>query len=384
MVIVELLLNGIVSILIAYLSLTNALAEGILAVLPQSGEYREVTQHETNSDAGETELEVSDGASRYETGGPIPQILLENSEYQEAAVGSSTFEEGETENAVELPLEERIESALVNIYCQYKTGEYLKTTAGSGFFIQNNGVVLTNAHVAQFLLLEHSTDEVRDAECTLRAGNPAKPMYRAELLYISPLWVFGNAALLQEEHPQGTGERDYALLYVSESIDGSALPPSFPSLPIDTGLLTKETRDTSVFTAGYPAEILFTEGADAKLIPKIARTTVQELYTFGSNYADLFAVSGSEVGEQGSSGGPITTENGSVIGMITTKGMRESDGAQSLRAITLSYIDRTITEETGFTLIENMRGDLAFRGSVFKRVLVPFLSDLLTTEMSVH
>ena len=103
--------------------------------------------------------------------------------------------------------------------------------------------------------------------------------------------------------------------------------------------------------------------------------------TFGSNYADIFSIAGSNVGEQGSSGGPIVNTAGEAIGLISTKGDDVLFGTGSLRAITLSYIDRTIQEETGYTLQQNLGGNLPFRAKVFKDALVPFLRGMLEREL---
>ena len=83
------------------------------------------------------------------------------------------------------------------------------------------------------------------------------------------------------------------------------------------------------------------------------------------------------MGAQGSSGGPIVNDDGEVIGMIATRGDDEVDGAGSLRAITLSHVNRTIKEETGFTLTENLSGNLPFRAQVFANTMTPFLVSIL-------
>lgn len=381
MVFLEFLTQLFTGILIGYLALTNTLAHNIETLI---GSPRKEISHEiqvedsTPKDTNSSNLATI--PSHYVTGGPIPKILLENSNYQQAALGAGAFAEEDGTKA-ETPVVTRIEESLVNIFCQYKTDEYIRTTAGTGFFIHPGGVVLTNAHVAQFLLLENTHTNIKDAECILRGGNPARPLYTVELLYISPAWVFENAKLVNDETPRGTGERDYALLYVSDTLDGTPLPSTFPSLSVDTELLSRYTKDTRVLSAGYPAEALYSEGANVDLRPLVATSTVRELYTFGSNYADIFSVSSSSVGEQGSSGGPVARTDGRVIGLIVTKGSIETEGVRSLRALTLSYIDRTITEETGFSLYQNMQGNLGYRSNIFKQALVPFLYKLLSLEI---
>jgi hypothetical protein len=380
MVVLELIQQSIVSVLVAYLAFTNSLAVQVESLFAQPTEDTQVVQEKAATEQHEVLQKIETQGESSERS--AFNFLRTHSEFQKAALIASTRDEISAETQDNRPLNQVVEDALVNIYCQYKTEKYIRTTTGTGFFINQKGVILTNAHVAQFLLLKNTKDVVDDVECVVRSGNPAEPKYEAELLYISPKWIFDNSNVITDESPIGTGERDYALLYISKTTDNSPLPIRFPAIAIDTALLSRGIEHSSVITAGYPAEALFKYGADAKLAPVTASTSVGALYTFGSNYADLFSISESPVGEQGASGGPIATYNmKSVIGLIVTKGDPETEGEHSLRAITLSYIDRTITEETGYSLAQNMQGDVALRGAVFKKAMVPFLAGILEDEL---
>ncbi|MEN9920234.1 MAG: Trypsin-like peptidase domain [Candidatus Parcubacteria bacterium] len=347
----------VVFILTSYLSLTNTLADRISNFLPSTSEEESIE---------EPAEEMVELPSIFDSS--IPDVLRRSLEYQSAALGSATELTGSTTKD---PLE-----ALVNIFCTVKTETSIRTTTGTGFFIDPDGVIMTNAHIAQFLLLEN-TDSFGDAECIIRTGSPASPEYTADLLYIPPAWIQENASLINDAKPMGTGERDYALLYVSGGFNDEPLPAVFPALSFDSDLLPVSTKDNSVTAAGYPARDLLEHGANSDLLARSALTSISELYTFGSNYADVFSVRGSIVGAEGASGGPIVNEDGEVIGMIATRGNDEADGEGSLRAITLSHVERTIEEETGFSLQENINGDLPYRAEIFAKTLTPFLVQLL-------
>ena len=249
MVILEFFGTVITTILLSYLAFTNTLAEKIESILPSPDTQRNI---EENVAIAVPEFEEAD-KNRTSGKGILSKILLEHPEFQKAATIASTRDEEVTPLVSGIPLEDAVRGALVNIYCQYKTKQYIRTTTGSGFFINQKGVILTNAHIAQFLLLKDVGTDVHDVDCVIRTGDPATPKYKAELLYISPTWIFKNADLITDEMPRGTGERDYAMLYISQTTDGTPLPTRFPAIPMDVALLSRSVTGSSVVTAGYPA-----------------------------------------------------------------------------------------------------------------------------------
>ena len=267
--------------------------------------------------------------------------------------------------------QENLADAIVNIYCVQIHDRVKRTVSGTGFFINGRGVVLTNAHVGQYLLLE-AVPELGEVDCYIRGGEGAEATYEVDLLYISPSWLIKHANLIGDDEPRGTGENDFALLYVTKAVNGNELPSSFPYLPPATSALTNDYKGHTVILAGYPTIDSTSEHR------RIATTTITDLYTFKSGYADIFSLAASSLGHQGISGGPVIDHLGRAIGVITTK----DEGTTILNAITVAHIDRVMKAEIGFDLISTTEGNLSYRAQLFNATVSPILRELLTRSLS--
>lgn len=237
-------------------------------------------------------------------------------------------------------------TALVNILCTSHT-QNLRGLSGSGVIIDGSGVILTVAHVAQAQLLAETLGE-STMSCVIRTGNPARTAYKAKLIYISRPWVENNATTLISSQPMGTGENDFALLAITESATGSALPASFPAIALshnEAGVGEK------VQLGGYGGQYLSSAGVRTALSPIFETGTVEDLYTFHGASEDVLSILGGHVAQIGSSGGEATDNSGALIGLITTSEISGDFSTRHLRVITPSHIEYSFKADTGQSLL---------------------------------
>ena len=267
-------------------------------------------------------------------------------------------------------------AALVNIFCN-ASGSLSPITA-SGVIVDGKGAVLTNAHVAQFILLEQSGKV--NLRCALRSGAPARDRWLLRVLYIPPEWVREHAHEITDAHALGTGEHDWALLYITDTADGSVLPASFPHLPPDVRSAIGFTAD-SVLVASYPAGFLGGLATSMNLYPASAPTTIQELMTFSSGSADIFSIGGTITAQSGSSGGAVVNSWGYMIGLITTMKEGETTNERDLRALSLNYINTDLKAHTGSDLTSFISGNLAQKSAAFMATEGNVLAELLLEQL---
>jgi S1-C subfamily serine protease len=259
-------------------------------------------------------------------------------------------------------IDSQTRAALVNILCLPKGESSVHPISGSGVLIDARGVILTNAHVAQYVLLSEAKGI--NLECSIRTGSPARPAWKAAVLYMPMVWVRDHVNDLNSGgNVAGTGEHDYALLAIG-SVDGTPLPSQFPSLPVDTRNGIGFSNDT-VLIGGYPAEFLGGVAAENSLYSLTSNTSIQQLLTFGPGSVDLMSFKGVIEAQSGSSGGPVVNPWGRLIGIIVTTSDAATADARDLRAITLSYINKDMQTQTNLSLSQFLEGNLAQKVAAF-------------------
>ncbi len=258
----------------------------------------------------------------------------------------------------------KLNKALVNVICDIHTpaGEFL--TSGSGVIIDPRGIILTNAHVAQFLLLTKGPATTR---CSIRTGSPASASYDAQLIYISDPWIRAHPGTALSGSPSGTGENDFALLMISGSRTDTPLPPSFPFMPLTETTLA---IGREAVLASYGAQGLNAEQVRRSLYPTLAFASIKDVFAFRQTFdltaIDLIALGANSAAQAGSSGGGVADGKGQLAGLITTSKPGSNVSAitaghikRSFRADTGTELARYLSDRTGTELIQDFRGRAA-------------------------
>lgn len=299
-----------------------------------------------------------------ENSGPSPQIAQAVAATTQEPLYTTPPLQFETINTMTLP-------ALVNILCASKQGSNIPGATGSGIIIDPRGVILTNAHVAQYLLLaQHASAPV---SCVVRIGAPAKPRFTADVLAFPRVWAEQHAKDILTELPTGTGEHDWALLYITGTTSGVPKPDTFPFISFDTRHAVTQTHDP-VLLASYPAGFLGSIALRKDLWSVSTIVSIQKVFTFTQGIIDVLSLGGNIAAQGGSSGGAVVNQWGHVVGLIVTSSLGDTTAERDLRAVTLSHIEQSLHAQVGEDLLPFLQqGDFESRVQTFKANSLPYL-----------
>lgn len=342
----------------------------------------------TNTATGKTEAPESPLAPTSEPPIKIPEPDLKVPATQTPVVSAEPIEplvKTFSAPAISLnALTEQVRASVVNVFCTSARGGSFQPISGSGVFIDPRGIVLTNAHVAQYLLLE-GDPAYGTLDCVLRTGNPAVRKYDAALLYLPSTWVVANASNITKDRSAGTGEHDYALLLVTKALrTGEKLPETFPFVEPDA-YYDDLPLQRAVLLAGYPAGFL--DGISIQrnlgLVSSIA--TIQRRLTFDeppSPNLDVISLGGNIIAQEGASGSAVVdTADGTLVGIVVTSTLASTTQARNLNAITIPHINRSVIAHTEKPLLEFLSEDPATLVARFREDIFPKLKSLLVAEL---
>lgn len=241
-----------------------------------------------------------------------------------------------------------LRKSVVNILCR-SNSSFVNGTVGTGVLISKDGVILTNAHLGQYFLLER----MGLVSCFIRNGSPAKGYLRALPLYISEKWLQNHPATFLQESPTGTGENDFALLSIATtSLAGNNFVPA--PLTIDRTLQPRK----QLLAIAYPVGELGSFFIEHGLYASSAIPEITDILTFGTSTVDLLVLSGTVLAQRGSSGGLIANLNGNMAALITTISEEGNTNERTVGAITLSHIASSFASETNLSLGDFIVGNI--------------------------
>jgi len=250
-------------------------------------------------------------------------------------------------------LNTKVRKTIVNIICGNQ-GSALSGITGSGVIISPKGIILTNAHIGQYFLLENSSASGY-MNCQIRTGDIAEPAYDAKLIYIPSIWIENNLDNILLQEAEGTGKNDYAFLLIDRSnVQGKELPQTFDFTEPDFDF-SMLPFNFSTLISSYPAALLSSDAVQKNLGLTSTFAPITDFFTFsekGPIFLDIFALGGNIAAQGGSSGGAVVNPiNGKLIGMITTSSEATTTAKRTLYAITLPYIKRCFETLTDKNLI---------------------------------
>ncbi|MDP3645518.1 MAG: trypsin-like peptidase domain-containing protein [bacterium] len=286
----------------------------------------------------------------------VKDLLKQIDTMSNRGIATSSLRQTYAVNAQQFDFNPAWRDAIVNLYCMPPQGSMSEASSGSGVMIDPRGIILTNAHVASnFLYADWPKPSL--LVCSVRIGSPARPQYRAALLYIPDWYMMDEINHAYKYVPEEVflpylGRKDYALLVITGPTSASVtMPAAFPYLDIyQGGVLPVKTP---VYLSGYSAEFLDGELLHRDLYQLSTPTVVGAQQPLGtSTVPQAIAFSGSISSQHGASGGAVIAEGGTVAGLMTflNKDYGHATSERVLSAITTDYIMKDFLADRNMTL----------------------------------
>ena len=222
----------------------------------------------------------------------------------------------------------KFSAATIQILCSTREELF----SASGAIVNQNGLVLTNAHVAKIV------EKIGEANCRARHGSPADPFAKIRIIFVPDTIpkLPGNAKIYQ---------RDFAFLKI--------IGPEEPFSIADIGLDVVE-KNTSLLALGYPSEFLESVNTSSNSNLVFSALNVDGYADIDGDLtnAEGYVFNGGLILQQGSSGTALFNRAGEMVGIIFATTKESTTAERQGIALMTSYIDRILKLETGQGLMD--------------------------------
>jgi len=223
-------------------------------------------------------------------------------------------------------IRERTEESIINFLCKTNDGGSISAT---GIIISTDGHILSNAHVSENL---------KENECLVRTGSPARNFAYAELLFIPQKYTDASTDFTRATY-------DISIWKIIRPVGSTLLPETFPSLAIDYSTVPEANDQFAVLS--YPAEVF---GAKTILRSLPLLFTNTEVVARSEFFVET---KNSLSSQKGSSGGALIDRETTMLrGVIFGVSDAELVAERKLFSLLPDWISLVVKEETSHTLQE--------------------------------
>lgn len=221
----------------------------------------------------------------------------------------------------------RYSAAVIQIFCVTDREIF----SASGIIVNDRGLVLTNAHVADIVV------KAGDGKCQARHGNPANPFAKVKIIFEADT----NLKIPETQVPQ----RDIAFLKIYDATE----PFSVAEISLVSANVGEE-----LLTLGYPSEFLQSLNTLNNSNLVFSLLTVASLADVDGNVstAEGYVFEGGLALQQGSSGTALFNRAGKVVGLLFATTKNKTTAEREGIGFMMSYVDKVMQIETGQNLAE--------------------------------
>lgn len=334
---------ALTELVVAVASFLGWNAEDILKKIPEEQPQRQIVEQVSTTEKKEITAPKQSAVQKVITTTPLK---MEKSEKPpETKITKSPPIKTPVSTPQKLSLVEKARASTVNIYCSWRESFGILRFTGSASVISQSGLALTNAHVAQYLLLQEYLPK-GEMDCHIRSGSPARNAFRGHVVYMPLSWAKANKGISKNFSPSGTGENDFAIIELDDPVSNEVLS-SVSWLSISN---EKVKVGDTLRLSGYPAGFSNANLLESALYSLVEKVSVNDVWPLGGASDGAIGTSPTSIAQVGSSGGAAINDKSELAGLMVATTLDSKTGKKNMRVISISHIKSVLKKETGKTI----------------------------------